>query len=284
MIGNLNNQKLFGLIPSKPEAGTGNETENTSLLHNDNEDGEGEGGGGGDVESGLGNTDYGSPSSNASKVAEQKQKENEVEPKPIWLVRMMAALSFTVSFLALLLVIHFFGASTAAIVALYILMLWGYMWSINRFERLQKKIRRNFLRFTGRGPKGNEVSITSGDLKKLRDKKFSVGAKLPSDATLYNIKQLNANEKNVKLSAGQEINEEIDVYFAPGGNDTLQTRINKDEGKFSHVIARDSFQVDFADGEWKIIHKRGDEVIKEGTMPLGQKFINVMGIWMPVKS
>lgn len=267
-------QKLFGRDRSKSEAGTGNRTENTSLLHN--EDGEGGGGGGGDVQSGLDNTDYGSPSSSS-------HAPNVAEHKPIWLVRMMAALSFAVSFLVLLLVIHFFGASTAAIATLCVLMLWGYRRSINRFERLGQNIRKNFNRFTGRGPKDNEVYITSGSLGdlKLSDKKFSVGAKFPSDATLYNIKQLNANEKNVKLSAGQEINEEFDVYFTPGGNDTLQKRVDKDEGKFSNVIARDSFEVDFADGKWKINHKRGGKVIKKGTMPLGQKYIFATGLWIP---
>ncbi len=56
---------------------------------------------------------------------------------------------------------------------------------------------------------------------------------------------------------------------------------DKDEGKFTHVLAKDSFQVDYADGKWTIIHKRGDKVMKEGTIPSGQRFISAMGVNVP---
>ena len=56
-------------------------------------------------------------------------KENEVSPGP---APARNVVSFAVSFLALLVVIHFFGASTAAVAVLFAVMLRVLMGFINR--------------------------------------------------------------------------------------------------------------------------------------------------------
>ncbi len=135
MIWSKDTQKLFGLGPSKPgtdnaasiAAADGNETK--SLMKNKDGDG------GGEVGSGSENTDYGSSSLRASKVAGQKEKESSS-----WPVQARNAVLSAISFLALAVAIHFFGPSAAAITVLFAAMLRVLIGFKNGLEDFPQKI------------------------------------------------------------------------------------------------------------------------------------------------